>query len=127
MTPEYSKAEGHITAISQKEKGFGFHIEGSDYTGWINGKGTCPVRKGETINVEYSEDTTDGKTWRNYISHNVVGEAEPKKESNHWDNERKYKNRISALQVAVQMKAEGASLSLMLNDAEDIEKWIVRD
>ena len=54
-SPRYnmSNEKGTVTAVSQKEKGYGITL-GKD--NWFNGFGTCPVKKGDEVDVTFEEN-----------------------------------------------------------------------
>ena len=119
------KIEGIVTGVNQKDTRYGFMLKTPKWEDWINGNKQCPVKKGEKISLEYNENKgTDGKVWKNYDSHKLLEEAT--QQTNGYADERKFKNRISALQVAIQMIPENAGTNILTKEAEEIEKWINR-
>ena len=58
MEEEMKTITGVIKAISQKEETYGVMLHPKD---WYNAFGECPVKKGETVTIEY---TVDG-SWKN--------------------------------------------------------------
>ena len=64
--------KGKIKAVSQKDKNYGININDT----WLNDFGTCPVKKGDNVIVQYE---TNGD-FKNISSINVVSAevVEPK-------------------------------------------------
>lgn len=109
--------KGLINQIYQKNGKYNLYLMGEEK--YFSGLGECPFAKGVEVDIEFKVEEVGGKTYQNIIKIVKVLDLP-------LNNERKCKNRISALQVAVQMEANRTSLEMVIKDAEDIENWINR-
>jgi hypothetical protein len=60
------KIKGKVTAVSNKDGRYGLRMNAPEYTEiWFNDFGDSPVEKGELIELEFTVNTKNGKTYHN--------------------------------------------------------------
>ena len=124
------KSKGTVTAVSQKEGKYGIALGTGN---WYNGDGIAPCRKGDEVEITYE---VNGQ-WKN-IEQVFVGKSASESVSSSPSDSNKYnmqmsklKNKtnakICALTCATELLAKGTSPDVILEQAEQFNKWIYEE
>ena len=116
-TTQVKKASGRVAAVSQKPDFYGFKVG----NGWYGGHGSCPVQKGDEVEVQYVENGrfNDVEDIRILAAH-----EEELSSAGAGNGHEARISRAVALKCAAMLFAGTEKSDVVLRTAQGFEEWL---